>query len=147
MPSSQSMSNLELESLVTPFTKRVGGLIQALRAIMQKEGWIDPDSLPVVASVFNKSVAEIRGVVSFYADFRLEPPKKTRIRVCQAESCQALGLAQLMQALKEDGLSDGVDLEMDHVYCLGVCPLGPAVEVNGRLIAEATVQRIQAEIE
>lgn len=138
------MSNPELEQLVTPFTNQVGGLIQAFRAIMQRDGWIDPEFLPIVASVFNQSVAEVRGVVSFYADFRQEPPKRTRVRVCQAESCQALGSRQLVNDLKKAELDDRVDLEFDHVYCLGLCPLGPAADVNGKLVAEATVERIQA---
>lgn len=138
------MSNPELEQLVTPFTNQVGGLIQAFRAIMRRDGWIDPEFLPVVASLFNQSVAEVRGVVSFYADFRLEPPKGTRVRVCQAESCQALGSRQLVNDIKNSEIDDRFDLEFDHVYCLGLCPLGPAVDVNGKLVAEATVERIQA---
>ena len=138
------MSNLELEQLVTPFTNQVGGLIQAFRAIMQRNGWIEPDFLPVIASLFNQSVAEVRGVVSFYADFRLEPPKETRVRVCQAESCQALGARQLVKNLKDAEIVARVDLEFDHVYCLGLCPMGPAADVNGKLVAEATVERIQA---
>ena len=138
------MSNPELEQLVIPFTNQVGGLIQAFRAIMRRDGWIDPEFLPVVASLFNQSVAEVRGVVSFYADFRLEPPKKTRVRVCQAEACQALGARRLVKDLRDTEIDDRVDVEFDHVYCLGLCPLGPAVDVNGKLIAEATIERIQA---
>ena len=138
------MSNPELEQLVTPFTNQVGGLIQAFRAIMRRDGWINPDFLPAIASLFNQSVAEVRGVVSFYADFKLEPPKETRVRVCQAESCQALGARQLVNDLKNTGVDDRVDLEFDHVYCLGLCPMGPAADVNGKLVAEATVERIQA---
>ena len=83
-------------------------------------------------------------MVSFYADFKLEPPQETRVRICQAESCQALGARQLVKDFKDVQVDIGVDLEFDHVYCLGLCPIGPAAEVNGKLVAEATVERIQA---
>ena len=138
------MSITELEQLVSPFANQVGGLIQAFRAIMRRNGWIDPDFLPVIASLFNQSVAEVRGVVSFYADFKLEPPKEMRLSVCQAEACQALGARRLMKELRDAKVHERVDLEFDHVFCLGLCPMGPAADVNGKLVAEATVERIQA---
>ncbi|MCY4656699.1 MAG: NAD(P)H-dependent oxidoreductase subunit E [Gammaproteobacteria bacterium] len=138
------MSESELKELLTPYTLRIGGLIQALRAIMLRNGWINPDDYSLIAEVFNKSVAEVRGVVSFYTDFKTTLPKSSLIKVCQAESCQALGARKLSQELEASTLASREDLEIEHVYCLGLCPIGPAVEVNGQLLAEATYGKIES---
>ena len=54
-------------------------------------GYIDPAAIPVIAAVFNLSVAEVHGVISFYKDFRTSPPNGPIVQVCRAEACQARG--------------------------------------------------------
>ena len=48
----------------------MGGPISALRAIMAECGWIDDHAIDTVAERFNLSRAEVKGIVSFYSDFR-----------------------------------------------------------------------------
>ena len=111
---------------------------------MQREGWIDPNCLPIIAGVFNKSVAEVRGVVSFYADFKTEPPKSSQLKICQAEACQAVGARDLMAQLHEHKFLDSDNVEIEPVYCLGLCPMGPAAVINGTLIAATTLDKIRS---
>lgn len=132
----------ELEHLIRPYTKRIGGLIQALRAVMATHKWISSDMLPTIASVFNLSVAEVRGVISFYSDFKTEPQHESTIRICAAEACQARGSRELLTDLEKQTDYDLSAVQIDHVYCLGLCPIGPAAEVNGNIVAGATVERI-----
>ena len=41
--------------------------------------------------MLNLSVAEVHGVVSFYHDFRVEPPPAHTIALCRGEACQSVG--------------------------------------------------------
>ena len=45
----------------------------------------------MVAEALNLSRAEMHGTVTFYHDFRKEPPGRRVLKLCRAESCQALG--------------------------------------------------------
>jgi formate dehydrogenase subunit gamma len=92
----------------------------------------------------NLSRAEVHGVVSFYHDFRHEPPGRNVVRVCRAESCQAMGAVALADHVRKclgtdfGGTSaDGV-FSLEAVYCLGNCACSPAVVINGELIGRVT---------
>ena len=37
-------------------------------------GWVPRESVPMIANALNLSRAEVHGVVTFYHDFRHEPP-------------------------------------------------------------------------
>lgn len=122
----------------------IGGPIRALREIVEQHGFVSQDDMITVAEVFNLSRAEVRGIVSFYADFRLEPSARNVVRVCQAEACQSVGGRALTSALSDRlgiGLGEATQdarVALEAVYCLGLCACGPAVMVNGRLIARAS---------
>lgn len=139
-----------LRALVAPLVGEIGGPLTALRAIQQQDGWIRPEGIGVVAEVFNLSRAEVRGLVAFYADFRTQPPADHVVRVCQAEACQAAGSRALTRTLGERlGTTLGRStpdrsVELDAVYCLGLCARAPALMVDGELIADAdqAVERV-----
>ncbi len=143
-------SGAELRALIAPLVNEIGGPITALRAIQDHDGWIDREAVDVVADVFNLSRAEVRGLVAFYADFRTQPPADHVVRICQAEACQAAGSRTLTASLAERlGTTLGqatIDrsVELDAVYCLGLCARAPAMMVDGELIADAdrAVERV-----
>lgn len=143
-----------LRTLISPLVHQTGGPVTALRAIQDQDGWIGPEGMDAVADVFNLSRAEVRGLVAFYADFRTSPPADHIVRVCQAEACQAAGSRGLTDALAERlGTSLGHatpdrTVELDAVYCLGLCARAPAVMVDGELIADAdgAVERIAQKV-
>ena len=109
-----------------------GGLLPALHALQHDLGYVPPAAIPVLADAFNRSIAEIHGVITFYEDFRTEHRAGTVVHVCGAEACQARGGAAVAAAAGELARSRG-DLHVDTVYCLGNCALGPSVSVGGRL--------------
>ncbi|MDE0093994.1 MAG: NAD(P)H-dependent oxidoreductase subunit E [Gammaproteobacteria bacterium] len=157
-PSPHDFSNRELKISdkqqalrdgIAPYASQLGGLIRALHWVQHKFGYINPEHYVDIADVFNLSVAEVRGVVSFYHDFRTSPPPKHTIRICQAEACQAQGVRELTEAVEKSlntkmnsQTSDG-SMELKAVYCLGLCSLGPSMEINGELIAKATVKDLE----
>ena len=111
--------------------------------IQDRDGWIDAAAIEAVADVFNLSRAEVRGLVAFYADFRTQAPAHHVVRICQAEACQAAGSRALTATLEERlGTSLGHasadrSVELDPVYCLGLCARAPALMVDGELVADA----------
>jgi formate dehydrogenase subunit gamma len=114
-----------------------GALLLILRRIQDEVGWIPEQSVPIIADVLNLSRAEVHGVVSFYHDFRHHPPGRHVIRLCRAESCQAMGAVALARHVKDrlgidfgQTTADG-KITLAAVYCLGNCACSPALTVDG----------------
>lgn len=144
------------ESLHLPLIKSVlarevntpGGLLPILHAIQQDAGYIPNTAVPDIAHALNLSQAEVQGVISFYHDFRRSPPPRHSLRLCRAESCQSMGAEGLAKQLSQrlgldaQGISADGQVSVQPVYCLGACACSPAMEVNGRLHARLTPERM-----
>lgn len=143
------MQNSEVtRELVSACLGQVGAPVTALRKIVETHGHIEDEHIRIVADVFNLSLADVRGIVSFYADFRTSPRGRKHIRICQAEACQSVGSRALTSEVTETlGLalgetSDDLGVSLEGVYCLGLCASGPCAMVNERLLVHATKEEL-----
>src|SRR5688572_14779900 len=101
-----------------------GALLPVLHGIQDHFGYVPPEAVPVIAAEMNLTRADVHGVITFYHDFRQEPPGRHILRICQAESCQAVGSAALTayakQVLNIDFHQTTADqsFTLEPVYCL-----------------------------
>lgn len=127
--------------------------MHALNWLKGEYGYIDSSWIPTIAETFNISQAEVRGVISFYHDFKLEPPATHTIKICQAEACQSLGARKLTKDIEAKfgtnlgSRTSNNQVELEAIYCLGLCAVGPSVQVDDRLIARATPDSISLSTE
>ena len=124
-----------------------GALLPMLHALQEAFGYIPEPAFPLLADAVNISRAEVVGVVRFYTDFREEPAGRHVLKVCCAESCQAMGSDALVSHLEtslgvEMGqtTADGL-LTLEPVYCLGNCAMSPAAMLDGRPFGRVTTGR------
>ena len=114
-----------------------GAALPILHALQETFGCVPADAVPLVAEALNLSRAEVHGTVTFYHDFRKEPPGRRVLKLCRAESCQAAGgdalaaraEAKLGVKMGETTLNRRVTLE--PIYCLGLCHSSPAAMLDG----------------
>jgi len=116
-----------------------GPVLMALQLMQSEFGYVDKAAVELIANYFNKSRADVHGVLTFYHDLRTTPPTEHLIALCVAEACQAVGSRDLERAAKEKYGEDVQD-----AYCFGNCALGPAVMVDGKLIGRASLEKITA---
>ncbi len=128
-------------------------LVQILVAFVERYSYISEEAMRQIAQELNLSRAEVYGVVNFYHDFRTQPPGKHRVKICQAESCQAMGSRELtLHAERKLGVSlsetteDGA-LTLEPVYCLGNCACSPAVMIDERLYGRVDADKFDQLIE
>ncbi len=126
---------------------RSGALLPILHDVQEAFGYIPPEAVPRIAEALNWSRAEVHGTVSFYHDFRHEPATKPVIKLCRAEACQARGVDRIASLFEDDGR-----IEVETVYCLGLCASGPSAmagdQVFARLdqnTARRLIERVAAE--
>ncbi|MDX1500200.1 MAG: NAD(P)H-dependent oxidoreductase subunit E [Woeseiaceae bacterium] len=132
-------------AIIADFGARPEQLVQILHRFMDAFGTISEAAVRQLADELNLSRAEVHGVVSYYHDFRTDPPSRHVIRICEAESCQAMGSRELARHAEEAlGLpmhSANGELRLEPVYCLGNCACSPAVMIDGRTYGRVTPAR------
>jgi formate dehydrogenase subunit gamma len=139
----------EILKIVHDLKAKAGALLPILHGIQDALGYVPPDAVPIIAHELNLTRAEVHGVVTFYHDFRSEEPGRHVVRVCQAESCQALGGVALTEYIKKrlavdfHGTTANRSVTLEPVYCLGNCACSPAVMVDGEVYGRVTVDRFE----
>ena len=129
---------------------RPEALIEILHEVHDSDGYVSDAALATIADALNITRADVRGVISFYHDFRREPPAGKTIKICRGEACQANGAEELVRRAEEKfGVkigerNPGAPVELDAVYCLGDCALGPAALVGEDLHGRVTPERLDA---
>ena len=128
-------------------------LLPILHALQEYFGYVDRAAIPLIADALNISKAEVHGVVTFYHDYRDAPHGTHVLKICRAESCQAMGVQRIVDhlrnrhAVKPGTTTPDRRLTIEDVYCLGNCALSPAAlfddEPMGR-IDEATIDDLIA---
>jgi len=125
--------------IIASFGARSEMLVQILHQFIERFGWISEDAIRQLAEELNLSRADVHGVVSYYHDFRTEPPGKHVVKICAAEACQAMGSRDLeAHAAKQ---LEGDDITVEPIYCLGNCACSPAVMVDGKTFGRVSNER------
>ena len=122
--------------IVRQFGAKPEMLVQILQAIVMRYGWVPEETIRQLADEVNLARADVFGVVTYYHDFRTEPPGEHIVKICQAEACQAMGSRALTNhAQKSLGAAlheTNEDITLEPVYCLGNCACAPAVMIDGK---------------
>ena len=122
-------------------------VFEDLREIQRQFGYIPAEQLRTLARKIDVPLSRLHSVASFYPHFRLTPPPRVDVRVCQDMSChlrQACGLrASLDDAFPQ---ANSPDVRVSGVSCLGRCDEGPAVSINDRIYGAMTEERVMVMI-
>jgi formate dehydrogenase subunit gamma len=141
-----------LERACAPYRNEPGNLLPILQAVQNELGFIPPLAVPWLAQQLQRSRAEIQGVISFYHDFRQEPPADLTLRICMAESCLAMGAQALHDyacvhlnpsASPTGQAAAACAKQVQTVYCLGLCAQSPCVELNGKPYTHVSKERLE----
>ena len=124
-----------------------GAAIPVLQEIQDAYGYVPPAVIERIAENINVPASELYGIVTFYAQFRLQPLGENVVKVCHGTACHLGGAERISDALcQEVGAQEGETSQdgqftVERVACLGCCSLGPCMmvnkEIHGKLSPEA----------
>jgi NADH-quinone oxidoreductase subunit E len=112
-------------------------LIPILQEIQEEAGYIPEDAIVKVGKLLHLSTTRIYGLATFYAQFRFIPAGKIHLRICRGTSCFLNGAEGVVKKIKEElGIEPGQttrdgNFSYEIVTCMGGCPGGPLILVNG----------------
>jgi formate dehydrogenase subunit gamma len=115
-----------------------------LNEVQAEQGHVSESAICAIALALNLSRAEVYGVVSFYHDYRTAPARHRILKLCRAEACQARGVEALVEAA--EALAKG-RVEIESVYCLGLCAVGPAAMIGSDVVARLDATKLAALVE
>ena len=113
-----------------------GRLIPLLQRAQETDGYITRERIAEIHEACGIPVAQIYGVATFYAQFRLKPVGKHIIRVCHGTACHVAGANDISSAIEKHLGVDNGETTVDRLFtvetvsCLGCCSLAPAVMVD-----------------
>ncbi len=132
-------------------SKDVGGaLIPVLHKAQQIFGFLPETVQYRIAQGLGIPLADVYGVVTFYALFSMVPKGERRISVCLGTACYVKGAGELVHKLQDElGIKPGEitpdkKFSVEGTRCIGACGLAPVItvneEVHGRLNADQLAQ-------
>ena len=83
-------------------------------------------------------LARIYEVITFYHYFKLQPPAKHDVTVCNGTACYLKGAGELLNELRTRlGIAEGQTTtdrkyHLGTVRCIGCCGMSPAMVVDGK---------------
>ncbi|ODR98027.1 ATP synthase subunit E [Methyloceanibacter methanicus] len=148
MPKYETWNPERAVEIIAEHQDQRGATLPILHALQEVFGCVPLDAEPLIADALNITRAEVHGCVTFYHDFRREPPGRRTLKICLAESCQAAGVRALESRAKEKlgvemgGTTADARVTLEPVYCLGLCHSSPAVMLDKDVYAGLDEERL-----
>jgi NADH-quinone oxidoreductase subunit E len=143
----------EIQRTVKEFKEKYGhskdAFLPILQGVQVKFKYIPEDAIKCIAQELCIYEAEIYGVITFYAQFRLEPVGDNIIKVCKGTACHVGGAETVGEAvsdilgIKVNGTTKDNKFTLEYVACLGCCSLAPVMMINDEVYAHLTKDKIK----
>ncbi len=138
----------EIDQIIAKYGSNPSSLINILHEVQEAAGFLPEEVLLRVAEKLGVPVADVHGVVSFYALFSMKPKGKHRIAACKGTACYVRGAPRVLERLQSElGIGPGdttpdTQFSLDVVRCLGACGLGPVAMIDDDVHARLKPDRI-----
>jgi NADH-quinone oxidoreductase subunit E len=126
----------DIASALDSFERRRRNLIPILQMMQQRQGYLSPRAMRLVAEHLRISPSEVYGVATFYNQFRFHPPGRHQIKVCLGTACHVVGGDIILEnferklEIKEGQTTRDREFSIERVACVGCCALAPVAIVD-----------------
>lgn len=128
-------------------------ILTALQKINERFGWVSLEAAELVADHLGTTATRVYGLLTFYADFRVQPRGNHFMLLCHGVSCYVMGSNKLIEELQTNyGIGDGDttadgELTVQVVNgCLGMCDRAPVAHLGHDTLGNLTVESLNEAI-
>ena len=138
----------ELQEMLYKYKQEKENLIQILNEVQEYYGYVPEKAQRAISEYLNIPMAEIYGVITFYARFTLKPKGKYHVAICLGTACFVKGSEQILERAKSRlGIDIGQTTKdgkfsLEATRCIGACGLAPVFTVNDEVYGKATVKKL-----
>ncbi len=136
----------ELLEVIAAHKGQEGATIPVLHKAQEIYGYLPIEVQTMIAEGLEVPLAEVYGIVTFYAQFSLNPKGKYKIGVCLGTACYVKGSGDILEKIKSilgidvDECTPDGKFSIEATRCIGACGLAPVITVNddvyGRLVVD-----------
>ncbi len=138
----------QLKKIIEAHKDQKGAAIPVLHEAQEIYGYLPLEVQEMIAEGLNVPLAEIYGIVTFYAQFSLNPKGRFQIGVCLGTACYVKGSGDILNKVKEilnidvgECTPDG-KFSLDATRCIGACGLAPVMTINDDVYGRLTVDEV-----
>jgi NADH-quinone oxidoreductase subunit E len=128
----------ETSRILKGFGRKRRNLIPILQKVQGRLGYLPCEAMTRIAEHLKIPDIDVYGVVTFYNQFRLNPPGEHSIRVCLGTACHMKGGYITLDAWKRrlginprETTADRL-FDLDTVACVGCCTMAPVTVVDDK---------------
>ena len=140
----------KLIAVIEKYAGVKGAMMPILQEAQEIYGYLPYEVQEIIALKTGVSLEEIFGIVSFYAQFKLNPDGQYAIAVCLGTACYVKGSGDIINAISEKlGVAIGSTspdgkYSIEATRCIGACGLAPVLTVNGEVYGRLTVDDVDS---
>lgn len=144
--------NFAINEIVRRHITQMGSAIPILQDIQNTFGYVSFDMMLRAAEFSGIPVSELYSIVTFYAQFRLEPIGEYLIQVCHGTACHLAGAEKITESLqfetkaRSGGTSKDGLFTLENVACVGCCSLAPVMNINEETFGRLTPDKVKVVI-
>ena len=127
-----------------------GALMPILQKAQDIYGYLPIEVQSMISEATGIPMEKIYGVVTFYAQFSLNPKGKYKISVCLGTACYVKGSQEILDKICEVlGIAPGectadLNFSVEACRCIGACGLAPVFTINEDVYGRVTPDEIPA---
>ena len=144
----------KLRQIIAAHKDQKGALMPVLQQAQELYGYLPVEVQTIIAEGLGVSLSQVYEVVTFYAQYTLNPKGKYALAVCLGTACYVKGSGKVLErfeeklGIKAGGITPDGKYSLDATRCIGACGLAPVMTVNGKVYGKLVpedVDRILAE--
>ena len=134
----------KLLAVIEKHAGQKGAMMPILQEAQSIYGYLPIEVQKIIAEKTGVSLEEIYGIVSFYAQFKLNPDGEVAIAVCLGTACYVKGSGDILDEIcNELGMASGETssdgkFSIEATRCIGACGLAPVLTINGEVYGRLT---------
>ena len=135
----------KLLAVIEKHAGQKGAMMPILQEAQDIYGYLPLEVQKIIAAKTGVSLEEIFGIVSFYAQFKLNPDGDIAVAVCLGTACYVKGSGDIINKFSEllgvpvgSTSADG-KYSLEATRCIGAYGLAPVLTVNGEVYGRLTV--------
>ncbi len=148
LPQNESEIRERTRKLLKRLGRKKENLIPALQLVQDKLGYLPSAAMLEIAAYLGVADIDVYSVVTFYNQFRLNPPGRHSVRVCLGTACHMKGGYITLDAWKRRlGIDRGQttpdgEFDLDTVACVGCCVMAPVSIIDQKPQARVDPTRV-----
>ncbi len=138
----------DLKEVIAQLKGTKGALMPILQKAQDIYGYLPMEVQTIISDETGIPLEKIYGVVTFYAQFSLQPKGKYQVSVCLGTACYVKGAGDIYSKLSEIlGIGNGEctpdgKFSLDSCRCVGACGLAPVMMINGEVYGRLSVDDV-----